>query len=77
MIESLSQVSVNKAGFTCEITHFTSSLVQATWVLARSRPTLHSLSFFCNRSCSLRWQGSSFFVQVCWYLAGDSGVKPL
>ena len=33
MIESLSQVSVNKAGFTCAITHFTSSLVQATWVL--------------------------------------------
>ena len=75
MIESLSQVSVNKAGFTCEITHFTSSLVQATWVLARSRPVF--VEFFCNRSSSLRWQGSSFFVQVCWYLAGDSGVKPL
>ena len=35
------------------------------------------VEFFCNRSSSLRWQGSSFFVQVCWYLAGDSGVKPL
>ena len=31
MIESLSQVSVNKARFTYEITHFTSSLVQAKW----------------------------------------------
>ena len=35
------------------------------------------VEFFCNRSSSLRWQGSSFFVQVCWNLAGDSGVKPL
>ena len=46
MIESLSQVSVNKAGFTYEITNFTSSLVQATWVLASSRPTPYSVSFF-------------------------------
>ena len=31
MIESISQVSVNKAAFTYEIAHVTSSLVQAKW----------------------------------------------
>ena len=77
MIESPSQVSVNKAIFYIRNHTFRFVIGASEMGLAKSRLTPYLMSFLWSWVPGLRWQCSSFFVYVCWSLAGDSWVKPL